>query len=168
MLIIFSKKRNLWIGLLCLSFNFRQSPPPRWVPCWLTANYWWWLDHNSYYDVSKSCQTAIWNYFSLSALWGEEEDQIKELWMKKKCAALHPFEWPSHRLWDLIWWLIRFDLTWPFRGKRSSSAAKWGNNCASQHRLWSIHFDATSLAGRDGNVLAERKHLWLLTSDKRQ
>lgn len=72
-------------------------------------------------------------------------------------CTLHLFEWPSHRLFGLNLMANPFWLDLPVRRKRSITTGKWENNCAAQHRLWSIHLDTTWLVGRVKNVLAERK-----------
>lgn len=41
--------------------------------------------------------------------------------------------------------------------KRSIRAAKWENNCSTQHRLWSMYLDTTWLAGTDESGLGQEK-----------
>lgn len=105
----------------------------------------WWIPRHI-----QSRQTAIRYYFRLAGLrGGEEEDWIKELQRIKKCIPSVYLNHPPMDFLDLIWWLIHFDLT--VQRKGSITRTKWENNCAAQHRLWSIHLDTTWLAGRGRN-----------------
>lgn len=154
---IHSQKRRR--GSSRLAFNvwgFCLWQPLCWIPCWLTAYHWWWLDHDGYHGISRAA--SLLSEIILDSLGEEEEeeDRIKELGRNTNCIPFIYLNDPPTEFFGLNLMANPFWLDSAVRRKGSITAAKWENNCAAQRRLWSIHLDTTRLAGRDENMLAQR------------
>lgn len=145
-------------GVYTLDWTFMLEvclwQPLHCIPCWLTENYWWWLDHDGYRDASRAARLLSEIILDSLLSGGGRGRSNKAALEEQEVHTLHLFQWPSHRLFGLNLIANPFWLHLAVQRKRSITTAKWENNLAAQHQLWSIHLGTTWQAGRDETVLA--------------